>query len=367
MADISKINIGGIDYNIKDAVARAATTSGMHFIGVTSTTLTDLATTTTLTPAAEGSLSKTTGFVAGDLVISNNKEFVWTGELWSEFGSTGSLKALAFKSSASGTVNVVSNNHTHSIGSLSHSVTQGTVSASGNYTPAGTITISNNAKITSITDSGSTTNPKIIGAGDKILTNYETTSVTIKPVGGTTTVQSITGVGTLPTSETKTIPNVTSIGTAPTFETKTIPNVTNAGKMFTATVNGETLTLTAGSVPTIGTAISVNSMKTEGTWPTLGTAISVNSMTSSGSLPTRSEVTVATAGTDKTFKAVDVDRGANPLSDYPTIAQAINASFSGNPAVIGVSGSTSGVAVAAHAASTTGAPSATENKTVTVS
>lgn len=366
---ISKINIDGIYYTIKDEVARAATTGGMHYIGVTSTKIADQSTTTTLAAATSGSLSKTTGFVAGDLVISNDKEFVWTGKLWSEFGSTGSLKKLAFKDSASGNVTVVTNTHTHSTPKLTHSVTQGNVSASGNYTPAGTTSIANSTSIESwnINDpEHDTTDPKIIGFGQRILTDYDTEDVTIKPVGGTTTVQSITGVGKLPTSTTKSIPNVTSIGTAPTFETKTIPNVTSVGTMFKATVIDETLKLDAGTAPTLGTAISVGSMKSAGTWPTLGAAISVNSMNSDGQLPTRQGVTVATAGTDKTIRVVDFSGFSDPSTPCPTIAETITASFSGNPAVINVSGKTSGVAVAEHAAGTTGAPSATESKTVTV-
>lgn len=59
----------------------------MHFIGTTTTELTDGATTATL---AGSGLSKTTGFVSGDVVIYDNKEFVWTGSAWEILGDEGS-------------------------------------------------------------------------------------------------------------------------------------------------------------------------------------------------------------------------------------------------------------------------------------
>lgn len=108
---LSKLTVGGQTYDLKDAEARAAiagiqtsVTGGMHYVGETTTDLTDGATTATLTPKSSNSLSKTTGFVAGDIVISGKKEFVFNGTAWAEFGDMGDLKALAFKDSASGTV-----------------------------------------------------------------------------------------------------------------------------------------------------------------------------------------------------------------------------------------------------------------------
>ena len=42
MADISKIKLpSGVTYDIKDAVAREAMAGGTHFLGITSTALTD--------------------------------------------------------------------------------------------------------------------------------------------------------------------------------------------------------------------------------------------------------------------------------------------------------------------------------------
>lgn len=106
---LSKIVKGGNTLWLKDAEAQqaiqdiqTAISGGMHYIGETSTELSNGATTSTLVPVSEGALSKTTGFVGGDIVIYDQLEFIWNGSQWREFGSTGSLKALAFKDSASG-------------------------------------------------------------------------------------------------------------------------------------------------------------------------------------------------------------------------------------------------------------------------
>ncbi len=376
MADLSKINFDGTDYNFKDVTARnkqasqvsvsmnanggsiaikyadgstgtgvtipiatavaagllsaadkakldtliSASTHALNLIGFTTTALTDGATTSTLVADSSKWLSKTTGFAAGDVVFYGHKEFIWNGASWTEFGDGSSLRALAFKDSASGTVTIPATGHTHSTPSLSHSVTQGNVSASGSYTPEGTVSVTTNDTIPAV--------PESDGAQDLFVVSNNVEDVTIKGVGGTTAVQSMTGVGTLPTSETKSIPNVTSVG-----------------RMFKAEVVGETLKLTAGTAPTLGTAISVNSMK------------------SAGTLPTRQAVTVATAGND-----VTVSKYTKPyLGTAFGLEEGFNVAFAGKAKTVSVTGKTTGVAVANHAAGNTGAPSGTETKTVTVS
>lgn len=298
----------------------SASTHALNLIGFTTTALTDGATTSTLVADSSKWLSKTTGFVVGDVVFYGHKEFIWNGSSWTEFGDGSSLRALAFKDSASGTVTIPATGHTHSTPSLSHSVTQGNVSASGSYTPEGTVSITTNDTIPAV--------PESDGTQDVFVVSNNVEDVTLKPVGGTTSVQSMTGVGTLPTSETKSIPNVTSVGV-----------------MFKAEVVGKTLKLTPGTAPTLGTAISVNSMK------------------SAGTLPTRQAVTVATAGND-----VTVSKYTKPsLSTTIGLEEGLNVAFAGNAKTVSVTGKTTGVAVANHAAGNTGAPSGTETKTVTVS
>lgn len=105
MADISKITLpSGTTYDIKDATARSqisALSGAMKYIGTTTTALTDGSTTNPITIGGESVTA-----VAGDVAIYGEKEFVFNGTKWQEFGSTGSLKALAFKDSATGSVSV---------------------------------------------------------------------------------------------------------------------------------------------------------------------------------------------------------------------------------------------------------------------
>lgn len=428
MADISKINIGSTNYNIKDVVARngnvtslsntpgtnevsvklefydssaaqntsipAATTTlagvmtatdktrldslvassgnGVHFVGVTSTALTDGATIATLIAQSSGSLTKTTGFISGDLVFYGNKEFIWNGTSWTLFGDLGDLGTLAFKNSASGTVTIPSTTHTHttSIPKMSHTVTQGTVSATGTCTPKGSVGINDVGSgstghtliSTDTNDAYSTGN--IIVLTDKDIDN----SCRITPVGGTTTVNSVKSVGALPTLGTKfSVPNITNVGSLPTYSAKSIPNVTSAGTMFKASISGETLTLTAGNAPTIGDAISVNSITSAGTIPTLGVAFQIPNVTNVGSLPTYTATTVATAGSERAIRAISPR--VTEVATEIMLASRFNGSFSGGSTSVSVSGTTSGISVADHNTQsiTSGAASATSSASVSVS
>lgn len=185
-------------YNYVDTKT-SGLTGAMHFIGITSTALTDGATTATLTPKTTGSLTKTTNFEAGDVVVCNindkiGQEYVWTGSAWELLGDEGSY---ALKTNTAVVVK--------------------TATLTKNTLPTLTIT-------------------------------------------------------------TKNIPNITSVGTPTTLGTAfSIPNVTNKGSAAEFTVANGTLTLKAGSAPTLGTAFSVPNVTSAGTVPTLGTEISVGS------------------------------------------------------------------------------------------
>lgn len=106
MADISEITLpSGATYDIKDATARhdisilkGSATGAMHYAGVTSTALANGSSTS---PIKINNADYTPS--NGDVVIYESLEFVWStsDNKWHEFGSTGSLKALAFKDSAS--------------------------------------------------------------------------------------------------------------------------------------------------------------------------------------------------------------------------------------------------------------------------
>lgn len=106
MADISEITLpSGVSYDIKDATARneismlkGSNTGAMHYAGVTTTAL---ANGSSISPIKINEADYTPS--NGDVVIYGQLEFVWStsDKKWHEFGSTGSLKGLAFKDSAS--------------------------------------------------------------------------------------------------------------------------------------------------------------------------------------------------------------------------------------------------------------------------
>lgn len=106
MADISEITLpSGATYDIKDATARneinilkGSKTGAMHYAGVTTTALANGSSTSPIKINNADYMP-----LNGDVVIYNSLELVWStsDNKWHEFGSTGSLKALAFKDSAS--------------------------------------------------------------------------------------------------------------------------------------------------------------------------------------------------------------------------------------------------------------------------
>ena len=158
---ISKLSLNGTAYTIKDAWVRAeveevksAIAGGTHFIGVTTTELTDGATTNPVTIGGESVTA-----VQGDIVLfavangegTINKEFIFDGTKWQEFGSQGLLKALAYKDSASGSASVpiasaiTFNDYTPSVdkGTLAVTTATGTLAvtttedtATGTFSPA---------------------------------------------------------------------------------------------------------------------------------------------------------------------------------------------------------------------------------------
>ena len=228
MADISTITLpNGTVYNLKDAQARSdiadiqsAIAGGVTFMGETSTALTDGATTTSIVIN-----SKTVTAIKGYLVVHNSKEFVFDGEKWIEMGDLSLIGDLGWKDSASASYKPA--------GTVSKPTFTGTETTStGNFTPSGTVTISKGTGTANYTPSGTVSQPTFTGtattstgkftpAGSVALTTSNKTAavskaasgdatytpegtvaaptISVKTAGATTTVNSITAVGTLPT------------------------------------------------------------------------------------------------------------------------------------------------------------------------
>lgn len=97
------VNVGGsiqnIEYTLKDAEARQMIEDlghALYWIGVTTDVLTDGATTNPITVNGESKEAK-----LGGMASYSESEFVWNGSAWQEMGKN-NFGALAFKSSASG-------------------------------------------------------------------------------------------------------------------------------------------------------------------------------------------------------------------------------------------------------------------------
>lgn len=249
MADISKITLpSGSTYDIKDATARqsisdiqSSITGAMHYRGVTTTALTDGSTTATITI---DDASVTFGASdAGSVVIYSEKEYVWNGTKWQEFGSTGSLKALAFKDSASGSFTPGGSVSQPTFTGESSEVTITAVNSPlGNYTPSGLIsqptftgheltstgTYTPSGSVNIVGDNNGTRHPvgtqTVSDGAPATYTPAGTINLTLEP--NRSTVYPVTGTGTLPS--------------------------------LTTTVENENLTIgwSAGSKITLGTGVS---------------------------------------------------------------------------------------------------------------
>lgn len=122
MADFSSIVYNGEAYMVKDETAReriAALEGGSYFIGVTTTEITDQSTTNPIVIGGEDVTATN-----GNIAIYGQKEFIFDGTKWIEFGDLSTLGALAYKDRASGT-----------------------------YTPAGSVDLSGSQKSTTTVNS----------------------------------------------------------------------------------------------------------------------------------------------------------------------------------------------------------------------
>ena len=239
MADISKITLPtGSTYNLKDQQARndiaaiqGAISGGVTFMGETSTALTDNSTATSIVVN-----SATITAVKGYLVVYNSKEFVFDGTKWIELGDLSLIGDLGWKDSASATYTPAGTVSKPTFTGTSSTVTiTATDNTSGNYQPKGTVsqptfTGSSSTFTGTMTPHGSidltTTNKTATvskaSSGTATYTPEGTVAaptISVQTAGSTTTVNSITAVGTLPTLTTTVANETLTIG----FDQGTLP------------------------------------------------------------------------------------------------------------------------------------------------
>lgn len=183
MPTISKITLpSGTTYDIKDAQARSqiqALTGGdaVIFVGVSSTALTDGG---SQSPTIDG---ETVTPATGQLFFYGTQEFIWGSDSkWHALGSLDSLGSLATKNSASGTYTPAGTvSQPTFTGSSSDVTITATANASGNYQPAGTIS-GGTFSGSSMTSTGTFT-----PSGSVNLTNSNVTATVSAAQSGTVT------------------------------------------------------------------------------------------------------------------------------------------------------------------------------------
>lgn len=268
MADISKIKLpNGNEYNIKDAVAREIAAGGLQFRGVTTTELTDGAATTSYKIG-----TNTLTAANGDLVVYGNKEFVFstTDNKWHELGDNTSLKNLAYKDSASGSFTPAGTVSKPTFSGSSSNVTiTATTNASGNYQPAGTVSQP------TFTGSETTSTGSFTPAGSVTVTTNTTENKTaaVSPAasgtatytpGGSVAAPTFTGTqATISSSATYTPAGSISLST--TNKTATVSKASSGDATYTpqGSVSAPTISVsTAGSTTTIKNPTSVTVAKT---------------------------------------------------------------------------------------------------------
>ena len=241
----------------------------MHFIGTTTTVLTDGATTNPIVVDGEDVTA-----VAGSVAVYNNgtkeMEFVFNGTKWQEYGSTGSIKALAFKDSASGSVTAEGSNSSSAVsfsGTTDADFITGVKTAA--VAPSFTEGTFSAGTLPSFTEGAFT--PAFLGTGFYIAGsapslgaastgNFATEGVTVTYTENTETLT----LGTASTSSAVTAQGAFNAGSVTTLDLTKF----NGGSKASDTFNAGTLpsktadTFSAGSAATFNTAKAITALGT---------------------------------------------------------------------------------------------------------
>ena len=293
---------------------------GVHYIGVTTTDLTDGSAATSVTINGVSTLVK-----SGDIVIrsksahtpaySTDVEFIYDGSHWNEFGIADALKAMAYADTASGSTSYTP------AGSLTGLGFSGSVlTSTGSYTPAGTVSLSSDNTASFYAFNGSSYTPT--GSVSAAFSgNALTVTGSYKPAGSV----ALTGTSAV-TAEVLTASSGTN-------------SYTPAGSV-SAAFSGNELTSTGSYTPEGVVPAQTISLKTDGGKATIHNPSSKNVVVSAtqGSLPSYTAPTFTPASyTGPTF---------TPAScTFPTLTASVTgetleytlteASFSGGSMVSG--------------------------------
>ena len=327
---ISQVTLpNGTTYDIKDGWSRDQIAAiyqliegGVNFIGVVADPpahqITDGDTTNPIT-VKDGSSTKSVTATTGDITIQGTKEFIFDGTAWREFGDVTGLGDLAFADTASGPFTpagtVSKPTFTGSQSNVNITVTE---NASGNYQPKGTVSqptfSGTTVKISgTVTPSGSISGT-LTGDGVRLVTGNiavpKTYSTTFTNTNKTATVSPGSGATTY-------TPGGIVSGTAVEMNTTSVNSITAVGTLpaWSATVPTGTENLTfswnAGTLPSKGAAQTVATTVKSVTDPTF-TGTGVHLVTGDISVPT--SATTTTASTEN--KTATVSAAASGEATY---------------------------------------------------
>lgn len=308
---ISVFNDGTNDLYIKDAEAQAAiaelqssVTGAMHYIGTSSTKIEDG------DGAAKGpwtidgveyiaSGTPTSGqklLASGDVAIYGELEFVWsaTAAKWKEFGSTGSLKSLAFKDASD----------IETAGSTSSKMVTATVTG-----------VDGSTSVTGV--DGSTS---VYGCGDNA-TVHDTPSLGTTNIYGCGDNTTVHDTPTLNTSEIYGCGTDATVGSASAWSDGALASMTydeTNEKLTFAAGTKPSLTITSTTVATkAATATAVGTSLTAGTSVTVATKAAEATAVGT-SIVAGEAITVAT----KASSATTVPVAASAATTVPVAANA---------------------------------------------
>jgi hypothetical protein len=333
-------SITGTTYDIVDAGAReliAALEGSTSFLGVTTTPLTDGATTNPIVVNGAN-----VDAVTGGIASYGSKEFIWNGSAWQEFGDLSSLGALAYKNNATTTYTPAG-----SVSQPTFTGTEGTVSVKG--TPSGSVTITTADNTNgnyqpkgtisqpSFTGSSSTFTGNFTPAGNVTISKASSGTANYTPAGSVTS----TFTGDSITSTGKYTP-AGSVSFTNGNKTATVSKANSGEATYTpeGSVSAPTI-----SVGTAGSTATVNSITNVGTLPEMTMTVENETLTfgfSQGTLPTK--------GANQTVKTSDATYTASAPTFTGTGARLVtgnisvptSASFSGTEGDVSVSGTTTG-------------------------
>ena len=317
---ISVFNDGTNDLYIKDAEAQQAiselqksVTGAMHFLGLSTTAITDEASTgpwviESKTYIASGTPEEGQILLkAGDAALYGKKEFVWNGSMWREYGDMSSLKSLAYKDASD----------IETAGSTSSKMV--TASVTG---------VSGSTFVTGVDGSTTTLNTTdIYGCGDNA-TVHDTPTLNTSDIYGCGTDATVGSAsawndGTL-ASMTYDESNEKLTFVAGTKPSLTITSTTVATKAASATAVGTSLS--EGSAITVATkaasATSVGTGIVDGTAVTVATkAASATTVPVAASAATTVPVAAGSATTVATGALANDGAGASVVTAVSTTIQ----------------------------------------------